>query len=79
MMKAEKKQKEITAVLGVSQGTISKELKRNRGLRGYRPGQAEKKAFERQANKAARRRALSGGVLAYSDRICMTLGAVLAG
>jgi IS30 family transposase len=64
MMKAEKTQKEIAAVLGVSQGTISKELRRNRGLRGYRPGQAEKKALERQANKAVRRRVLRGELLA---------------
>ena len=64
MMKAEKTQKEIAAVLGVSQGTISKELRRNRGLRGYRPGQAEKKALERQANKAVRRKVLRGELLA---------------
>jgi IS30 family transposase len=43
MRKAGKTQQEIADVLGVSQGTISKELRRNRGKRGYRPRQAQKR------------------------------------
>jgi IS30 family transposase len=33
--KAEKEQKEIAAIMGVSASTIYRELKRNTGLRGY--------------------------------------------
>ncbi|MDP5211424.1 helix-turn-helix domain-containing protein, partial [Microbulbifer sp. 2205BS26-8] len=36
LLKAEHNQKEIAALLGRSPSTISRELKRNRGLRGYR-------------------------------------------
>jgi IS30 family transposase len=39
MRKAGKTQHEIADVLGVSQETISKERRRNRGKRGYRPRQ----------------------------------------
>lgn len=52
MNKAGNKQSEIARVLGVSQSSISKELKRNRGGRGYRPDQAHRFALERQASKA---------------------------
>lgn len=31
---------EIAEAIGFSQGTVSKELSRNRGMRGYRPAQA---------------------------------------
>ena len=34
-------QKEIAQKLGVHRSTISRELKRNTGLRGYRPRQAQ--------------------------------------
>jgi IS30 family transposase len=37
MRKAGKTQQKIAEVLGMSQGTISKELRRNRGQRSYRP------------------------------------------
>jgi transposase, IS30 family len=39
----------IASVLGVSQSTVSRELRRNRGQRGYRFKQAEAKAQARQA------------------------------
>src|SRR4029077_10147034 len=38
----------IASVLGVSQSTVSRELRRNRGQRGYRFKQAEAKAQARQ-------------------------------
>ena len=52
--KAEKKQNEIAEILGVSPSTISRELKRNKGKRGYRPKQANIKATKRRgkASKA---------------------------
>ena len=41
LMKAGHKQSEIAAVIGVHKATVSRELRRNRGLRGYRPRQAQ--------------------------------------
>ena len=41
----------IAEVLSVHQSTISRELKRNHGLRGYRPKQAQEKATMRQYEK----------------------------
>jgi len=37
LKKAGKNQKEIAALMGVSESTISRELKRNQGKKGYRP------------------------------------------
>jgi len=47
-------QSEIAEVIGVHKSTISKELKRNKGKRGYRPKQAHSKAVTRH-NKARKR------------------------
>jgi IS30 family transposase len=44
-------QAEIAQVIGVHKSTISRELRRNRGDRGYRYQQAHRKAIERQTNK----------------------------
>ena len=41
-------QTEIAAVLGVHKSTVSRELNRNRGGRGYRPQQAQRLAMERR-------------------------------
>ena len=41
-------QSEIAAVIGVHKSTVSRELKRNRGQRGYRPHQAHSLAQERR-------------------------------
>ena len=60
MRKAGNTQQQIAAILGYSQSTISKELSRNRGQRGYRPKQAHEKSSLRQANKASRSRVISG-------------------
>ena len=46
--KAGKNQKEIAALLGVSESTISRELTRNEGKKGYRPKQAQIKADNRK-------------------------------
>ena len=48
LKKAKKAQKEIAILLGVSASTISRELKRNTGQRGYRPKQAHIKALTRR-------------------------------
>ena len=41
LKKAGKNQKEIAALMGISESTISRELKRNQGKKGYRPKQAQ--------------------------------------
>jgi IS30 family transposase len=46
--KANWKQKEIAQELGVHKSTISREMRRNRGLRGYRPQQAQIMSDERK-------------------------------
>jgi transposase, IS30 family len=53
-------QESIGQAVGFSQSTISKELSRNRGARGYRNVQAEGFAKERQRTKKPRSRALAG-------------------
>ena len=56
LKQAGKKQKQIAAHLGVSPSTISRELARNTGLKGYRPKQAHQFALERRhtARKAVK-------------------------
>jgi IS30 family transposase len=49
-MKADWSQREIACEIGVHPSTISRELARNRGRRGYRPKQAEQKAQTRKPN-----------------------------
>jgi IS30 family transposase len=44
-------QVEIAQALGVAKSTISRELRRNRGQRSYRPKQAHEKAVERRKQK----------------------------
>jgi len=48
-IKAGKNQSQIAVFLGVHKSTISRELKRNSGRRGYRIKQAQSKALLRQA------------------------------
>lgn len=55
LMKAEHTQDEIAANLGRSKATLSRELRRNRGLRGYRPKQAQRLATHRRQGKATQR------------------------
>ena len=56
MKQAGKQQNQIATALGVDPSTISRELGRNTGLRGYRPNQAQQKALQRRltARKAVK-------------------------
>ena len=60
MNKAGKTPVEIAATLGVSQGTISKELRRNKGKRGYRIKQSQELSVARQKQKRTRERVIIG-------------------
>ncbi len=51
LMKAGLNQTETAEVVCVHKSTISRELRRNRGLRGYRPRQAHNFSVERCQNK----------------------------
>lgn len=48
LKQAEQQSKRIAEIVGVHASTISRELKRNRGKKGYRPKQANQKAQERK-------------------------------
>jgi len=52
LMKAEHNQAEIAMILGRHKSTISREIRRNTGLRGYRPQQAQRLTEERRQAKA---------------------------
>ena len=52
LKKAGHSQQSIAATLSVSPSTICRELRRNQGPRGYRPGQAHHKALARRRHKA---------------------------
>jgi len=56
MEQAGKKQNQLAGALGVHPSTISRELRRNTGLRGYRPKQAQQKTLHRRltARKAVK-------------------------
>ena len=51
--KAGYNQSEIARLIGVDKSTVSRELKRNQGLRGYRPKQAHQLAQKRQVDKVS--------------------------
>jgi IS30 family transposase len=51
LLKAQHNQKEVAEILGRSESTISREIKRNRGLKGYRPKQAN--GLSKQRRKTA--------------------------
>ncbi len=55
LKKAGLNQTETAMIIGVNKGTISRELKRNSGLRGYRPQQAHSLMLGRRANKSTSR------------------------
>jgi transposase, IS30 family len=48
LMKAGQNQSQIALVVGCHKSTISRELRRNRGQKGYRPYQADEMAYDRQ-------------------------------
>ena len=66
MKQAGKQQNEIAAALGVHPSTVSRELARNTGLRGYRPKQAQQKALHRRltARKAVK---MTPATIAYIE------------
>jgi len=55
LMKAGHNQPEIAMLVGCNKSTISRELSRNRGLRGYRPKQAHQLAEVRGQNRSPQR------------------------
>ncbi|MBW8012289.1 MAG: IS30 family transposase [Chloroflexi bacterium] len=56
LLKMEHCQTEIAKVIGVHRSTVSRELRRNRGQRGYRPKQAHQIALERRKKTKPRLR-----------------------
>jgi IS30 family transposase len=50
LMKAAQNQSQIAIVVGCHKSTISRELRRNCGQKGYRPYQADELAFDRQCD-----------------------------
>jgi IS30 family transposase len=50
LMKAGHNRSQIAMVVGCHKSTISRELRRNRGQKGYRPYQADELAFDRQCD-----------------------------
>ncbi len=67
LLKTAHKQTQIANVLGVHKATISRELRRNHGCRGYRPHQAHCWAQARQLTK--RRSRFSGGLWQQIDTL----------
>lgn len=67
LMKAELNQSEIAAIVGVHKSTVSRELGRNRGLKGYRPKQAHQMALNRRLTKAQPR--ITGEDWAFVERL----------
>ncbi len=55
LLKAEHDQTEIAMILGRHKSTISREIRRNTGLRGYRPRQAQLCAEQRKQDKVISR------------------------
>ncbi len=51
LLKTAHSQTIIATVIGVHKSTISRELRRNRGQRGYRPQQAHRSAKERRKRR----------------------------
>ena len=48
LLKAGHNQIKIATILSIHKSTVSRELRRNQGLRGYRPKQAHVKAMQRR-------------------------------
>jgi len=55
LLKAGNNQTEIAMILSRHKSTISREIRRNTGLRGYRPQQAQRLADQRKDDKACPR------------------------
>lgn len=68
MNKAGNSQRLIAEVIGFSQSTVSKELRRNCGLRSYRPKQAHFLSVCRRANKSTRAPIIAGALQLEIER-----------
>jgi len=68
LMKAGHNQATITMIIGRNPGTISRELRRNRGLRCHHPDQAHNLALGRSCDKAQPH---------LSDEICQQVEALI--
>ena len=55
LLKTGHAQTKIATVIGVHKSTISREVRRNCGMRGYRPKQAQRYAEKRRRNKVTKR------------------------
>ena len=73
LKKAGHDQQCIAATVAVSPSTISRELRRNQGQRGYRPGQAHHKALARRRHKA-RATKMTAAVIERIEAICVRSG-----
>jgi len=69
--KAGKNQKEIAELLGVSPATICRELKRNKGKKGYRPRQAQIKAVKRRREAAKALKMTDEVILVIEEKISL--------
>ncbi len=63
------KQNKIAEVIGVDPATISRELKRNKGERGYRHQQAQRKALERRQNAEKARKMTDDMVALVEEKL----------
>jgi len=50
LLKAGLSQTKIALLIGASEATVSREIARNTGLKGYRPKQANQRALEKRQN-----------------------------
>ena len=67
LLKTGQTQSKIAEVISVHKSTVSRELKRNRGGRGYRPKQAD--AFAEHRQQAKVRPQIDGSTWAFVDRL----------
>jgi IS30 family transposase len=71
LKKAGKNQKEIAELLGVSPSTLCRELKRNKGQKGYRPKQAQIKTDKRRKQAAKALKMTAALILLIEAKIVM--------
>ncbi|MCH8012455.1 MAG: helix-turn-helix domain-containing protein, partial [Candidatus Marinimicrobia bacterium] len=67
LLKTGHNQSEIALTIGVHKSTISREVKRNRGQRGYRHKQAHVKALDQRQGKI--RPHIDGSTWAFIERL----------
>lgn len=69
LLKRGTSQKEIALVTGVDQSTISREISRNKGKRGYRYKQAQEKSQQRKLRASSRKRKMTLDVVMYVEQM----------